>query len=108
MCCSMVASARSPVTTRSKPVLVSPSASSVYPEGSLTSPPETNVQTTHVSAGGATAVELTVKVPGTYSIVDHSLGRMEKGAAAQIVVDGPDQPEIFQSIKPGSGGSGGH
>jgi len=51
---------------------------------------------------------LTVKVPGTYSIVDHSLGRMEKGAAAQIVVDGPDQPEIFQSIKPGSGGSGGH
>jgi nitrite reductase (NO-forming) len=80
----------------------------VYPEGSLTSPPETNVQTTHVSAGGATAVEFTARVPGTYSIVDHSLGRMEKGAAAQIVVDGPDQPEIFQSIKPGSGGSGGH
>jgi nitrite reductase (NO-forming) len=80
----------------------------VYPEGSLTSPPETNVQTTHVSAGGATAVEFTAKVPGTYSIVDHSLGRMEKGAAAQIVVDGPDQPEIFQPIKVGSGGSGGH
>jgi nitrite reductase (NO-forming) len=80
----------------------------VYPEGSLTSPPETNVQTTHVSAGGATAVELTAKVPGTYSIVDHSLGRMEKGAAAQIVVSGPDQPDIFQSIKAGSGGSGGH
>jgi nitrite reductase (NO-forming) len=80
----------------------------VYPEGSLTSPPETNVQTTHVSAGGATAVEFTAKVPGTYSIVDHSLGRMEKGAAAQIVVDGPDQPDIFQSIKAGSGGSGGH
>jgi nitrite reductase (NO-forming) len=80
----------------------------VYPEGSLTSAPETNVQTTHVSAGGATAVEFTARVPGTYSIVDHSLGRMEKGAAAQIVVDGPDQPDIFQSIKPGSGGSGGH
>jgi len=80
----------------------------VYPEGSLTSPPETNVQTTHVSAGGATAVEFTAKVPGTYSIVDHSLGRMEKGAAAQIVVDGPDQPAIFQPIKIGSGGGGGH
>ena len=80
----------------------------VYPEGSLTSTPETNVQTTHVSAGGATAVEFTARVPGTYSIVDHSLGRMEKGAAAQIVVDGPDQPDIFQSIKAGSGGSGGH
>jgi nitrite reductase (NO-forming) len=80
----------------------------VYAEGSLTSAPETNVQTTLVSAGGATAVEFTARVPGTYSIVDHSLGRMEKGAAAQIVVDGPDQPDIFQSIKAGSGGSGGH
>jgi nitrite reductase (NO-forming) len=80
----------------------------VYPEGSLTSPPETNVQTTHVSAGGATAVEFTAKVRGTYTIVDHSLGRMEKGAAAQIVVDGPDQPAIFQPIKIGSGGGGGH
>ena len=64
----------------------------VFPEGSLTTPPETNVQTTHVSAGGATMVEFTAKVPGTYSIVDHSLGRMEKGAAAQIVVGGPANP----------------
>ena len=80
----------------------------VYPEGSLTSAPETNVQTTHVSAGGATVVEFTARVPGTYTIVDHSLGRMEKGAAGQIVVDGPAQPDIFQSIKAGSGGSGGH
>jgi nitrite reductase (NO-forming) len=80
----------------------------VYAEGSLTSAPETNVQTTHVSAGGATAVEFTARVPGTYTVVDHSLSRMEKGAAAQIIVDGPAQPEIFQSINPGSGGSGGH
>jgi nitrite reductase (NO-forming) len=80
----------------------------VYREGSLTSPPETNVQTTHVSAGGATALEFTARVPGTYTIVDHSLGRMEKGAAGQIVVDGPVQPDIFQSIKAGSAGAGGH
>jgi nitrite reductase (NO-forming) len=71
----------------------------VFPEGSLTSPPETNVQTTHVSTGGATMVEFTAKVPGTYSIVDHSLGRLEKGAAGQIVVDGPANPEIFQPIQ---------
>jgi nitrite reductase (NO-forming) len=70
----------------------------VYPEGSLTSEPETNVQTTHVSAGGATMVEFTAKVPGTYTIVDHSLGRLEKGGAAQIVVDGPAQPDIFQPL----------
>jgi nitrite reductase (NO-forming) len=80
----------------------------VFPEGSLTSPPETNVQTTHVSTGGATVVEFTAKVPGTYSIVDHSLGRMEKGAAGQIVVEGPENPEFFQSIRMGSGGGGGH
>jgi nitrite reductase (NO-forming) len=72
----------------------------VYPEGSLTSEPETNVQTTHVSAGGATMVEFTARVPGTYTIVDHSLGRMEKGAAAQIVVDGPANPDVFQPFTP--------
>jgi nitrite reductase (NO-forming) len=80
----------------------------VYPEGSLTSAPLSNVQTTHVPTGGATAVEFTARVPGTYSIVDHSLGRLDKGAAAQIVVEGPDQPDIFQSLKSGSGGTGGH
>jgi nitrite reductase (NO-forming) len=80
----------------------------VFTEGSLTSPPSTNVQTTHVPAGGATMVEFTAKVPGTYPIVDHSLGRMEKGAAAQIVVEGDADAQIFQSIKTGSGGSGGH
>jgi nitrite reductase (NO-forming) len=75
----------------------------VYTEGSLTSEPATNVQTTHVSAGGATMVEFTARVPGTYSIVDHSLGRMEKGAAAQIVVDGPAQPDIFQPLNAPTG-----
>jgi nitrite reductase (NO-forming) len=70
----------------------------VYPEGSLTSSPETDVQTTHVSAGGATMVEFTAKVPGTYTIVDHSLSRMEKGAAAQIVVDGPANPKVFEPL----------
>jgi nitrite reductase (NO-forming) len=80
----------------------------VFGEGSLTSPPETNVQTTHVSTGGATMVEFTATVPGTYSIVDHSLGRMEKGAAGQIVVDGAANPEIFESIQAPNRGAGGH
>ncbi len=72
----------------------------VFTEGSLTVTPETNVQTTHVSAGGATMVEYTAKVPGTFTIVDHSIGRMEKGAAGQIVIDGPANPEIFQPLTP--------
>jgi nitrite reductase (NO-forming) len=79
----------------------------VYPEGALANP-ETNVQTTHVPAGGVTVVEFKTEVPGTYSIVDHSLGRMEKGAAAQIVVSGDPNPDVFHAIKPGSGGAGGH
>ena len=79
----------------------------VYPEGALANP-LSNVETTHVPAGGATVAELKFDVPGTYSIVDHSLGRMEKGAAAQIVVDGPDRPDIFQPIHPRSACSGGH
>jgi nitrite reductase (NO-forming) len=79
----------------------------VYPEGALANP-SLNVQTTHVPAGGATVVEFKTEVPGTYAIVDHSLGRLEKGAAAQIVVKGDANPEVFNAVKSGSGGSGGH
>jgi nitrite reductase (NO-forming) len=80
----------------------------VAPEGSLTAEPVANVQTTHVSAGGATMVEFTPVLPGTYTLVDHSIVRMEKGAAGQLVVDGPDNPDILQVVQAGSGGGGGH
>ena len=50
----------------------------VYPEGPPRRRP-TNVQTTLVPAGGATIVEFKLDVPGTYMLVDHSLGRLEKG-----------------------------
>ena len=69
----------------------------VFPEGALANP-LLNVQTTHVPAGGATVAEFTAREPGTYMIVDHSLGRMEKGAAGQIVVDGPANPDIFSGL----------
>lgn len=71
----------------------------VYPEGATE--PVTNVQTTLVPAGGATIVEFRVDVPGTYVLVDHSLGRLEKGAAAYLEVEGPDNPAIFQAVQPG-------
>ncbi len=77
----------------------------VYPEGA--SEPVYNVQTTLVPAGGATIVEFKVDYPGTYILVDHSLGRLEKGAAAQLVVEGPADPAIFEAVKAGQG-SGGH
>jgi nitrite reductase (NO-forming) len=80
----------------------------VFTEGSLTSVPETDVQTTHVSAGGATVVEFTPQVPGTYTLVDHSIARLEKGAAGQLIVGGPDRPDILQVVEMGTGGGGGH
>jgi nitrite reductase (NO-forming) len=79
----------------------------VYPEGALANP-ITNVQTTHVPAGGATVVELRPQVPGTYTLVDHSLARLDKGGAGQLIAEGPDVPEIFQVLHGGSGGTGGH
>ncbi len=70
----------------------------VYPEGALSNP-LLNVQTTLVPAGGATMVEFTVDVPGTYLIVDHSLSRLFKGAVGHIVATGPENPEVFSALE---------
>jgi nitrite reductase (NO-forming) len=66
----------------------------VYPEGGT--PTQQNIQTTVIPAGGATMVEFTVDVPGTYKLVDHALARLNKGAVAELIVTGKDQPSIFQ------------
>ncbi len=65
----------------------------VYPEGGT--PVQNNIQTTVVPAGGATIVEFTVDVPGTYKIVDHALSRLTKGALALLEVTGAKNLEIF-------------
>jgi nitrite reductase (NO-forming) len=78
----------------------------VYPEGSTER--LSNVQTTLVPTGGATIAEFKVEVPGDYILVDHSLSRLEKGAAAILTVEGAENPAVFHTIKAGSGGSGGH
>ncbi|MGA9215586.1 MAG: hypothetical protein WBZ54_10070, partial [Methylocella sp.] len=67
-----------------------------------------NVQSTLVPAGGATMVEFKTQVPGTYILVDHSLGRLRKGAAGFLDVEGPPNPRIFRSIQQGSQDGGGH
>lgn len=67
----------------------------VYPEAAIGSAPLRNVQTTVVPPGGATIVEFTVDVPGTYLAVDHALARMNKGAWAAIEVTGPPRPDLF-------------
>jgi nitrite reductase (NO-forming) len=78
----------------------------VHPEGAAET--LSNVQSTLVPAGGATIVEFKTQVPGTYILVDHSLGRLQKGAIGFLEVEGPSNAGIFQSIKAGSLASGGH
>lgn len=71
----------------------------VYPEATLLSEPIRGSQTTLVSAGGGTVVELIGQVPSTIVLVDHALARaFDKGAIGQIVVSGEEQPEIFEEV----------
>ncbi len=70
----------------------------VYVEGSF-SLVNNWVQTTMIPAGGAVGVELTVEVPGNYTVVDHAIFRIHKGAVAAIHVTGADQPDIYDPIK---------
>lgn len=66
----------------------------VYTEaGSL---PNLNIQTTLIPAGGAAIVEFSVKVPGNYVLVDHSIFRaFNKGAVGILKVVGQDNKEIY-------------
>lgn len=71
----------------------------VYPEAAIGRAPLTNVQTTLIPAGGAAIVEMRLDAPGTYLLVDHSIFRIDKGAVGQLVVTGPNTPEVFQPSK---------
>ena len=79
----------------------------VYSEGSITSEPLTNVQTTTVAPGGATMVEFTVQVPGRYLLVDHALSRIEEGALGFLIVEGEPNPSVFDAPE-GAASSSGH
>ena len=72
----------------------------LYPEGDIISPPHRNVQTTIVPPGGSAMIETTFDVPGKYLMVDHSLSRaIDKGALGEIIVDGPELPEMFKKVQ---------
>jgi nitrite reductase (NO-forming) len=78
----------------------------VYEQAAVGSPVATNVQTTTVPAGGATIVEFKLDVPGRYILVDHALSRLERGLAGFLIVEGPDNPEVFHGE--GLTGTSGH
>jgi nitrite reductase (NO-forming) len=73
----------------------------VYREGSLSNP-TTNVQTTLVPSGSASVVEFRADVPGDYTLVDHAIFRMIRGAAGVLHVDGKEDPSIFRPMQAGS------
>ena len=72
----------------------------VYPEAAMGEGSSIlhNVQTTLIPAGGAAIVEFTADVPGTYTVVDHALARMNKGAWAIIQVDGAPNQDVFAPV----------
>lgn len=79
----------------------------VAPEGA-TGPTHKNVQTTLVPAGGATIVDFTVDYPGSYALVDHSLGRMTKGAVGMLDVEGPANAQVFEVLNSPGNAAPGH
>jgi len=71
----------------------------VYPEAALLNPPLRGSQTTLVPAGGGVVVDMIGQVPSTIVLVDHALSRVfDKGALGLVVVNGDQQPEIFEAI----------
>ena len=69
----------------------------VYREADLISPPGRSIQTTLVPAGGATVVEFGLEVPGTYTLVDHAIFRVEKGAVGFLQVEGKPRHDLYVS-----------
>lgn len=70
----------------------------VYREGTLKNP-DYDIQSTLIPAGAATTVEFHLEVPGKFTLVDHSIFRIIKGAAGFLMVEGPEAPEIYKKIK---------
>lgn len=73
----------------------------VYREGTLENP-ATHVQTTLVPSGSASVVEFKVDVPGDYTLVDHAIFRIIRGAAGALHVEGKEDPAIYKPITAGS------
>ncbi len=71
----------------------------VYVEGGIGGTVNTGIQTTLVPSAGATIVEFKVEVPGAYTLVDHSIYRVAKGAIGQLIVKGKENPGAYRSGK---------
>jgi len=68
----------------------------LWPEGSLTTDPQTHIQTKPVAPGSCAIATMGFEVPGPYKLVDHSLTRVaRKGCMAVVAAEGEERPDIF-------------
>ncbi|KAL2172524.1 hypothetical protein VTG60DRAFT_5278 [Thermothelomyces hinnuleus] len=72
----------------------------VYRDGDVLSPPARFVSTVSVPPGGATILDMKMVVPGTYTLVDHAIFRLDKGAVGFLNVSGKPRPDIYGSQEP--------
>jgi len=41
-----------------------------------------------------------IVVPGTYTLIDHAIFRLDKGAVGYLNLSGKPRPDIYQSAEP--------
>jgi len=70
----------------------------VYMNGSFDTVGKT-MQSVLIPCGGALGVEIKAEVPGNYTLVDHSIFRINKGALGTVTVQGAPNPELYDPIE---------
>jgi nitrite reductase (NO-forming) len=68
----------------------------LWPDGSLTTRPQTHIQTRQVPPGSTAVATMSFPVPGDFKLVDHSLTRVaRKGCMAVVRAEGEERPDVF-------------
>jgi len=68
----------------------------LYPEGSLSTDPQTHIQTKPVAPGSTAVATMDFPVPGNYKLVDHALSRVaRRGCMSVVTAEGEANPEVF-------------
>jgi len=70
----------------------------LYRDGGLTDPVQ-NIQTALVPPGGAAVLDFQPQVPGNYTLLDHAIFRVDRGAMGTLSVEGPAAPDIYKKVK---------
>lgn len=72
----------------------------VFRDGDFISPPGRFIQTISVPPGGSSVVDMHMLVPGTYTLVDHAIFRLDKGCVGYLNVAGAARPDLYAGGDP--------